>query len=309
MSNLRYSLLVCTMNRPESLYRCVRRVLEQTILPEEIIIIDDGALDVAELREILGVHAGRLVYRRKDAPGLAASYHLGADLCRSPWLLSLDDDIFLSRGFVQELASAMKGREKDLGALTGYPVQRGASRIAAKRLVRRVLDRAFLLGGGLEGRFFSSSFCTDFQRGWHLNTPYRVRHAPSGLVLWNADVLRAERFDEWFAGYGYGVDKELALRVSKNHRIYCVPAARALHDKDPGGRLPSEKLGRMKLRNQFFIFRRHFAHGVSSWLSFAWALTGLFIIAMVGIVSGPNRNGRLSELRGMLSGLADGVRG
>lgn len=39
------SICIPTKDRPEELKRCIKSILEQTVLPSEIVIIDDGNLD------------------------------------------------------------------------------------------------------------------------------------------------------------------------------------------------------------------------------------------------------------------------
>ncbi len=84
------SVIITTFNRPLSLKRAVDSVLNQTLPPAEIIVINDGdALPMNEsfLRESLVK-----VYQNKQNRGANFSRNRGADLAVGEVLMFLDDD-------------------------------------------------------------------------------------------------------------------------------------------------------------------------------------------------------------------------
>ncbi len=305
MTTLAYSVAVPTMNRPQELRRCLEHVLRQEPPPEHVLIIDDGNLNPREIEGWLGDAAGKLNYRHKSRTGTVESMNLAADLCPSEWLLLLDDDVYLEPDFMRRIEEALASFPIDssVAAVAGYPLRAGRQPHHLRAILRAILERLFLLRGRTEGRFLPSSFLTNYEDGTHPDHPYRVEHVPGGLGLWRAAVLRKYRFDSWYTGYAAGQDQELSYRVSRDYALIAQPAARAAHDKSPRSRTNRRSLGEMRLRNQLFFFRRHFARKPLSWILFAWAVLGLLLLQFGSLATSPERRPRFDEFRGMIDAL------
>ncbi len=295
-----YSVAIPTMNRPAELKRCLKRVLAQKPMPVEIIIIDDGNLGENQIQDAMGREFSRIRLIRKEKPGLVGSLNLAAKECRTPWLLVLDDDIILAKNYVEHIINYLMNdhAHQTLGAIVGIPLQK-LPKPNIRTKCRLLLERLFLITGRIEGRFLPSSFCTDFGRGWRPRHPYSIEHIPSGLAWWQTKVLKQNQYDTWFEGYAYGTDKELALRVSRQYRVICHPSARALHNKSPNSRLPSERLGFMKVRNHTYIFQRHFGHRYISRILFYWAMIGQLLLSFTALIGSNNISAQWLEVKGM----------
>jgi glycosyltransferase involved in cell wall biosynthesis len=305
---LDYSLLIATKDRPEELRRALKCVLRQQPLPVQIIIVDDGALDSTVLEAQLGAEVSRLVYYRKNKPGVVASYNIGADLCEATWLLSIDDDIELDGRFVERLSrvvSAWRG-PAPLAAVVGTAWQEVNLRPSARSRWRDGVGSLFFLSGGVEGRLLPSGLVTDFFHGHRRSTPWRIETISAGLSLVRTDLLQRFRYDPWFEGYAYGQDKELGFRLSRDHAILYHPEARAHHRKSVRARTPSRRLGSMRVENQFYTFRKHF--GGARWVPFLWAQLGQLVIMALGLATGRGRAARFQELCGAVVSLVRGGR-
>lgn len=300
-----YTVVVPTKNRPDELIGCLKATLVQSPKPAALLVIDDGNLDEDQLRRQLGSDAALLRVARKDRPGSVPSLNLAGELCQTTWFLVLDDDIYLDNGFMAAMGAAWDSYpDKDkLAALSGYPIltkRRKGIRSAARLLV----ERLFLINGYTEGRFLPSSYFTDFECGTHPDTPWRIEHIPGGLALWRTEIFRKLRYDEWYEGYAYGADMELGWRCSRHWHVICVPDARAMHDKSPRSRIPTARLGEQKIRNQWFFFRRHYAHSPLSWICFLWATFGhIALLTVAALTAVGDRRERFAEVGGMIRAL------
>ncbi|MBX3730362.1 MAG: glycosyltransferase family 2 protein [Candidatus Sumerlaeia bacterium] len=301
---LRYTVMVPTKDRPQELLTCLASAAAQLPPPTELLVIDNGALDEAALRTSLG-EAGRLLrVVRVSGCGLVELLDRGAAQVETPWFLVLDDDIRLEPDFMVRVSEALAD-EKEAGrlaAIAGYPMLAGRSWSLRWR-VRVWLERLFLITGMREGHFLPSGFFTNYELGRCPSAPFEVEHIPGGLALWRTDIFREVRYDPWFEGYALGCDAELAYRCTRQWRALCVPAARAVHAKSTQSRIPNARMGRQKLRNQLYIFRKHFAHSPLNWLAFLWAITGQLLILVLGVLGGRNVRGRLAEIGGMLAAI------
>lgn len=300
--SLVYTVAIPTMNRPEELARAIRQCLMQNPSPKSILIVDDGKLDTGQLEAMFGGSAEKLIYHRKTRPGLIASLTKCADLCKTDWILIIDDDIYLREDFMEQMAEwLMIAPDADqIVGLAGYPIQPDLNPELPRARLRRVLEALFLLGGGREGNYLPSGVCNDYGTGSHPDSPWRVRHVPGGLGLWRTEILRKYGFDNWYEGYAYGNDKEIAFRISKDHPLYCVPGAIADHVKSPRSRTPNQRLGEMKILNQHRFYMRLFRRSRWTDLAYAWSLFGLLLIHGLGVLFSPNRSERLTEFKGMI---------
>ena len=301
---LTYSAAIPTKNRPEELRRCLGCVLSQRPAPEKIIILDDGNLDEADIRSWLGPHANLLIYHRKKKPGLVKSLNLAMDLCQSEWLLLLDDDIYLEKDFMKLLIDTQEESDNpgNVAGLTGYAIVPGLGKRSFRTVLRLFMEHIFLLGGGKEGCFLKSGFCTEYSRGYHPSHTYRVEHIGGGLGLWRTEVIRQFRHDTRFGkGYALGSDKDMAYRISRKYILLCNPAARATHDKSPRSRTAEFEFGKMKVHNQFLFYRNSFQKNFFSPLFFYWAMTGRLILDIIGAVFSSKRGNQMKVVRGMLN--------
>lgn len=304
----RYTVAVPTMNRPRELRRCLLQAHAQNPAPEATLVVDDGALDPAEIRGWLGADgAAGLIYHRKSQPGLPESIAWIARLSPSPWTLLLDDDIYLEPDFMERMLEALEGaaRPETLAGIAGYVVTMGREGGPGRgKRLRWALERVFLLGGGVEGRYFRSGFCTNYDGGRRPAGPYEVEFVPGGLGLWRTEILRKYPYDPWYHGYAAGIDKEMAYRISRDHRLLCQPRARALHEVSPRARLGLRPVARMRTLNQRFFFARHFAQKPGARWRFAWAIAGMLLIQALAALVSPGRAAAcLQEGLGILDGL------
>lgn len=313
MPYLGYSVGIPTLNRPVELRRCIEQVLRQEPLPRCILVADDGQLDLEELRSWIPREGPELIYHKKSSRGVVSSVNTLAEMCHTPWLLLLDDDILLEEGFVGRLAEvigrvALEGEQRleGLAGIGGIPYLEGRGESCGRGKLRRLMEWLFLINGGMEGRYLVSGFCSDYGAGWRPECTYEVEHLPGGLSMWRTEVLRAYRLDPFYVGYSYGADKDVAYRVSRKYRLLMVPQAKALHLRSPASRMRRRELGRMKVENQRYFYRNRFDKMPLSPLFHGWALAGQMLILALGALfsRSEGRNVRWQEFWGMLEALS-----
>lgn len=84
------SVIITTYNRPDALREAVGSVLNQSLLPEEIIIVNDGRTLPSNGTHLS--HALVKIVQNEQSRGANFSRNRGADLARGPILMFLDDD-------------------------------------------------------------------------------------------------------------------------------------------------------------------------------------------------------------------------
>lgn len=89
-SNLTISVIITTFNRKDLVKRAINSVLEQTILADEIIIIDDGSDDGTE--EYIKEYFPDIKYYWQKNTGISAARNKGIAISINDWIAFLDSD-------------------------------------------------------------------------------------------------------------------------------------------------------------------------------------------------------------------------
>jgi len=86
----RISVIIPTFNRAHSLPRALHSVLNQTLPPEELIVVDDGSNDNTEalIRETFP----QVRYIRQVQQGVSAARNRGIEMAQGDWIALLDSD-------------------------------------------------------------------------------------------------------------------------------------------------------------------------------------------------------------------------
>lgn len=84
------SVIIPSFNRANYLGRALDSVVNQSFLPVEIIVIDDGSSD--DTRSLVEDNYSQVVYRYQDNCGVSSARNLGINICKGNWIAFLDSD-------------------------------------------------------------------------------------------------------------------------------------------------------------------------------------------------------------------------
>lgn len=268
------SAIIPTKNRPVDLQLTIRTLLLQTLLPREIIVIDQSSDEdsykvvQAEFRE-----AGR---RSSVLPALkyvhdpsikgvsAARNHALTIASEAVWLF-LDDDVILETNFIKELiyvyasSSEIDGVS---GVITNY---------RPFPLLLRTWMRIFALGPFTEGRL-PIYWQADKLRDAGL---FRVKGFSGGLMSFRSQVARNGRFD---TRIGDAEDVDFCLNLGGSRVLVIAPRARLRHMSSPVGRAQNLWLGKFAA-SQSFLYRKNWHGSFINRVCFAWLCMGLGVAA------------------------------
>src|SRR5512142_2687282 len=124
----RVAAAIATRNRPAGLARCLDALLAGTMLPAEIIIVDQSATSRAP--GAVAAPAGTAVpirYIRQPPMGLSASRNAAIRTTGYPVLAMTDDDCVPDAGWIGAIAAAFEAAP-DSAAVTGRVLPLGPER-------------------------------------------------------------------------------------------------------------------------------------------------------------------------------------
>jgi glycosyltransferase involved in cell wall biosynthesis len=251
------TVMVSTYNWKEALALALRSVAQQTRLPDEVIVVDDGSREdtAALLHEMAKTFpvALRHVWQPDDGFRKARILNRGIAAAQGEYVIQFDGDMLLHPHFVEDhLRLAQRGRF-----------------LQGTRIRTTDAETARLLGGGAPrfGLFVDAYFRDDkdrstyhFGRRHHtLRLPWlaRIKSRSTGhpmgcnVSFWREDLLRVNGYDERMHGYGSeDLEIDIRLRNAGLRRSQIKFAALALHlehrsvsTQDPSDpELPNNKL-------------------------------------------------------------------
>jgi hypothetical protein len=109
------SIIIPSHNRPALLQEALSSVLEQTVLPAEIVIVDDASIPPVSLPAIRNCIPLRLL-RHEQTRGGAAAKNTGAQAAQNELIAFLDDDDLLAPTYLEH-ATALLAQHRDIDVL------------------------------------------------------------------------------------------------------------------------------------------------------------------------------------------------
>ncbi|MFW6367240.1 MAG: glycosyltransferase family A protein, partial [bacterium] len=231
-----HTIVVPTYNRPDDLERCLASIAEQTLLPDELLVIDDGDLPALPHRERLEQLGIRCELRKKphNEKGLTRSRNLGVELASGDIIHFFDDDITLEPDYVEQMDRTFQTcGDPNLGGVGGIDLLIPAPTTAT--YLEYFYNRLFLLTPRRPGSISISGF-SELQPARRCFPAKKLTRVDmlNGIFSFRREVFEQFRFGEHYTdGYCQGEDKEFTLRVSQTFSLYLQPAARCKHHHSP----------------------------------------------------------------------------
>ncbi len=203
------SLIISTYNREDALELTLLGVLQQSELPDEVIIADDGSRSetkalIEEYKKEFPIPI-RHCWHEDLGFRLATIRNKAIAMANSEYILMIDGDIIMHREFV-------KSHKRNATANQFVQGSRVLLQPATTLKVLRSKQVHFgFFGRGIRNRFntiYSPLFSSILS--FYSNKPNRIRGA--NLAFWKRDVIRVNGFNEDFVGWGRE-DSEFAVRM------------------------------------------------------------------------------------------------
>ena len=276
------SFVIATRNRPDLLLHAVQSLVQQSVLPAELCIVDaseeaKGRGEVAALCEAAGV---RLDYVHPAPAGLTIQRNLGIDRTTGDPVFFLDDDAWMAPDVHEEVLAEYGRWGPELGGVRGVwldPPAQGRLSILWRRSFGMETWRPEASGRMRPG-FFTDVVTTSAD-------VRRVESFVGWFMSFRREVFEHERFDESLADYAFKEDADFSYRVVKRGYVLVqTPRARIRHAKSPSQRLSPFELQRMNMANHVYLHRKNmpqdFRHRAALW----WGLTGTFLLNLGKVV-------------------------
>ena len=209
--NIPLTLVITTYNNVKPLHLCLKSVAAQTILPDEIVIGDDGSTE--ETRQLIDEWRTKLtvpivhVWQEDEGFRLSRIRNKAFAAAKHDYIVMIDGDIVLERHFIEDHKRLIKPNYFICG-----------SRIRMKRaLSERYLQshRSTLPLSWIPcDRFFNAVRCVPLSV--LLADSYGQRPVDKGrscnMSFWKSDIVKVNGFNEDFVGWGLE-DSDFIVRL------------------------------------------------------------------------------------------------
>jgi GT2 family glycosyltransferase len=272
---MKFSLIICTYQRPEALLKLLKSVQLQNLYPDQILVID-GSHDTSTGEALNPKEFSNLAYFRVEEQerGLTKQRNYGIQKVAetSEIVCFLDDDIVLTPEYFQNLIGTYSQYPDALG-VGGYILDE--VQWEKKSVGKSVQFDEFELDGWLRklgsrnvlrkklGLLSDQSpgFMPEFSNGLSIgflppsDKTYAVEFFMGGVSSYRKELFKEISFSSYFEGYGLYEDMDFCLRTSKIGQLYVNTAARLYHYHEEAGRPNQFNYGKMVVRNGWYVWR------------------------------------------------------
>ena len=272
---MKFSLIICTYQRPEALKKLLDSVKEQTVLPDQILIID-GSEDDRTKTLLQESSFPNLEYYKVEEKnrGLTRQRNFGVGKLQHDTEIAffLDDDTVLDSDYFEEILNTYKNYPEALG-VSGYIVNEQEWKRIDVDYKPTPKEFVYDYWARIEGSRFSfrrkfglspdvpPGFMPDFSHGYSTGflpptgETYKVEMLMGGIASYKKEVFEKLQFSPYFEGYGLYEDADFSLRVSKMGKLYVNTAAKVEHHHAAEGRPNKFNYGKMVIRNGWYVWR------------------------------------------------------
>lgn len=293
------SVVFPTKNRPQDVAAAVESVLAQTVLPCQIIVVDQSSTE--ESRRGLMARIQLLPLDIRSAVeyihlfdpivrGLTEARNRSLPLVTGEFVLFLDDDVVLEPEFIERILEVYRDHAEATGVsgiVTNY---------SAPPASLLYWTHIFMRGPFWDDRqpvYWKASRLRD-------GDPVRVSRLGGGLMSFRRLAIQGMAFDENLRGACDGEDVDFCCHLQPGSVLMITPRARLIHKMSPAGRASQHWLAR-HTRTMRYLYQRNWERGAFNRICFAWLNVGYVLAATLGSV----RHLSLDSWRAVMAGIRE----
>lgn len=105
MDKIRISAIIPTFNRAAVIERALDSILEQSLPPAEVIVVDDGSTD--NTSQVIAPYLDRIKVVRREHHGAAGARNYGVEMAQHEWIAFLDSDDYWVSNYLERMTAAI----------------------------------------------------------------------------------------------------------------------------------------------------------------------------------------------------------
>ena len=296
---MQVSVIIPTYNRPNDLRTVLNSIIIQTVLPKEVIIVDDSSNEdvksvCTEMKDRLQEKNIDILYVRNEKErSLTIARNIGIEHCTEDIILFLDDDVILDKKYIETILKVYEENPNALG------VQGMISSLAVKRK-RNTLNKLCFSFHTEKGkcRVLPSAYNT---YPYSVDKVIQCQWLSGANQSYKRKVLQNFKFDENLKKYAFKEDMDLSYRIFKQYpgSLYMTPHAKLIHNEPDTGRISNKERTYMQQVYSFYFFYKNIDQTLKNELIFYWSVTALLIRPSIGLITSLMLKPSKSKLEGL----------
>lgn len=253
------SIVTPTFRRPTEVEGLLENISHQTLLPQEVVLVDGAPEDEKETEKIVEKISSKFPFQInyiRHGGGTAIQRNIGIEAAKGDFIALIDDDVRLDKDFLKNIIDTFqKDSDAKVGGIVGYRTNCHFKLEESERW--RWYKRLKLLTVYEPGRY-------DFETGYPINNnlqqPFEgvrpVDFMTTACAVWRREVFDSGlRFHPFFSDYGILEDAHFSLRAGKKWKLLQCGDAHCEEMHSPNGRVNRRKIGYKCIVNYYFVFQ------------------------------------------------------
>ncbi len=274
---MRFSIVIPTYKRENDLERFFDSAIKQSLLPYEIILIDDDALEISYIKKWMDkfVELGvEFVYYKKDHSkedefqGCTSSRNIGVDKARSEVVFILDDDLILEKDYFLNIMKIWNNnKDKNLIGVGGIITNN-----REKRLFEKIYNLIFALESKVKWDVNDRGFqvwdngIKELTKGYYMH---------GGVCAYDKKKTQELGFTVFAHGRTGLIDPEFSIKAKQKGYYFLIdPNSKVEHKHSSSGREKAFLAGIKETRNRKFMFREYCKQNIANKIIFFWSWFG-----------------------------------
>lgn len=266
--HLKCSLIISTYNWPKALELSVKSVWHQSVLPNEIIIADDGSgpETKAIIERLQAESPVPIIHVWHEDKGfrLASIRNRAMAKAQYPYLIQIDGDIILHPHFIKDHLNFAQPNF----FVTGSRVMLGEA--IAKRVIEQqqtTFGRVIPKSKNFFNNFRSKTIRNFLARRYKTSGKNTFYVKGCNMAFWRKDILAVNGYDETIVGWGRE-DSEIAIRLHNSgvHKKFLKMGGIQYHIYHPEAKRDREAENTRLLKVSIDEHRTRCAKGIEQYL-------------------------------------------
>lgn len=262
---MKTAIVVSTYNWPSALSVCLKSIASQSVLPDEVIIADDGSTQetarlIEKFKKDFPIQITH-IWQPDEGFQLSKIRNKAIASTDADFIIQIDGDVILHKNYVKDFIHLAKKGVCILGSRVSL------SKSLSERIMHSSkLPHINLFTPGIIQKRFRAIYCPIGRYFSHLYKKNTIRGFGCSMAFWREDFIAINGYDERFVGWGCE-DRDLLLRLRQNgvstHKMLFIGIVYHLWHKeaDRSFRSSNRKLCYGKDKNEIFC-----PQGISQYL-------------------------------------------
>ncbi|MEM3622765.1 MAG: glycosyltransferase family 2 protein [Candidatus Bathyarchaeia archaeon] len=273
---MKVSVVIPTYYRVEELSELFNSLLNETVKPFEVIVVDDTPDDtiraLCETYKAAFENVGsELIYiKNSRMRSLTISRNLGVKLARGELIMFLDSDVVLYPDYVEKICHVFMNYPA-LGVQGWIVPNKDKSKLD---FFSQILNKLFFLDRS------SKNSCKFHEYPSVLTKIINCERLSGANMTYKREVFNEFAFDENMKKYCYMEDVLFSYLIYKKHPkgLFITPYAKCVHKESKTARMEDQELKEIKNRHRKYVLIKLF--GLKGWFLYYWQGIGIKIKTM-----------------------------